>query len=356
MKILLVTFSDNADHQDTVFGLYEQMYGGEHDIYLLAIKTPKVSLSHSDHTWLVDCPKRPGIEKKTFDLPTLFSIVRKVQKGHFDVIFFESLHTWNLPIMLFSGKAHTYQEIHDVIPHKGDKQVKMVELMNKVVTKLADTIVLANKSYIPYLQDHYHLPSSRITYLELWRRYPSYTEPQYSGKILFFGRINPYKGADNLLLLTDLCPEIKFEIVGRVDEQMQSLAEQLRAKPNVTLNDSYVTDTQMRDAFIRCDWVILPYNSATQSGVIIDSYKYSRPVIAFDVGAISEQVAAGCSGYLVEAGNITKFAETLRTAVAMDKEAYHTITQNAYKYGSLKYAVSGAVPRFLQMLLKTGQA
>ena len=86
MKILLVTFSDNADHQDTVFGLYEQMYGGEHDIYLLAIKTPKVSLSHSDHTWLVDCPKRPGIEKKTFDLPTLFSIVRKVQKGHFDVI------------------------------------------------------------------------------------------------------------------------------------------------------------------------------------------------------------------------------------------------------------------------------
>lgn len=137
---------------------------------------------------------------------------------------------------------------------------------------------------------------------------------------------------------------------------MQSLAEQLRAKPNVTLNDSYVTDTQMRDAFIRCDWVILPYNSATQSGVIIDSYKYSRPVIAFDVGAISEQVAAGCSGYLVEAGNITKFAETLRTAVAMDKEAYHTITQNAYKYGSQKYAVSGAVPRFLQMLLKTGQA
>ena len=25
MKVLLVTFSDNADHQDTLFGLYKQL-------------------------------------------------------------------------------------------------------------------------------------------------------------------------------------------------------------------------------------------------------------------------------------------------------------------------------------------
>ena len=50
------------------------------DTYLLTVKNPKVPLQRSEHTWLVDCPQRPGIELKTFDLITLFSIVRKIRK------------------------------------------------------------------------------------------------------------------------------------------------------------------------------------------------------------------------------------------------------------------------------------
>ena len=65
-KVLLVTFSDNADHQDTLFGMYEEMKKqSEWDAYLLCIKMPKVALQISDHTWLVDCPERPGVTKKT---------------------------------------------------------------------------------------------------------------------------------------------------------------------------------------------------------------------------------------------------------------------------------------------------
>lgn len=33
----------------------------------------------------------------------------------------------------------------------------------------------------------------------MWRRFPRYTEPRYSRRALFFGRMNPYKGVDNLL-------------------------------------------------------------------------------------------------------------------------------------------------------------
>lgn len=49
------------------------------------------------------------------------------------------VHTWNLPIMMMAGKTKTYQVIHEVIPHEGDSQVKMVDLMNKAVVKYADT-------------------------------------------------------------------------------------------------------------------------------------------------------------------------------------------------------------------------
>ena len=350
-KVLLVTFSDNADHQDTLFGMYEEMRNrSDWEAYLLCIKTPKVELQKSDHTWLVDCPERPGVTKKTFNLPLLVSIIHRIRKEHFDAIYFENLHTWNLPIMIMSGKAKTYQVIHEVIPHEGDSQVKMVDLMNKAVVKFADTIVLRNKTYIQDMIDRYGISADRVKYLELWRRYPAYTTPVHSGRVLFFGRINPYKGADNLLEIVRLCPDIRFDVVGRVDSQMQGIVDQLAKEKNVKLNNDYVTDAEMRAAFINCDWAIVPYNSASQSGIIIDAYKYSRPVIAFEVGAIPEQVDDGKSGYLVKAGDNQKFAAKLKEAMHLSTEQYDAMSRDAYQYGSKKYATSGAVERFVELL------
>ena len=350
-KLLLVTFSDNADHQDTVFGMYEEMrVRSDWDTYLLCIQKTKVEVQQSDHTWMVDCPERPGVTRKTFNLLLLVSIIHRIHKEHFDAIYFESLHTWNLPIMLMSGKAKTYQVIHEVIPHEGDSQVKLVDLMNKAVVKFADTIVLRNKTYIQDMIDRYKISTDRVKYLELWRRYPEYTTPVHSGRALFFGRINPYKGADNLLEIVRLCPEIQFDVIGRVDSQMQEVVHQLSKEANVRLNNDYVTDEEMRKAFIDCDWAIVPYNSASQSGIIIDAYKYSRPIIAFAVGAIPEQVDADKSGYLVESGNNEKFAEKLKEAINLSRDEYDAMSRYAYRYGCKKYATSGAVKRFVKLL------
>lgn len=123
MKVLLVTFSDNADHQDTLFGMYEMMRD-KVETTLLAIKKPKVSIELDDNVWLVDCPNRPGIAKKTFNFPLLLSIIHRINKEKFDIIYFESLHLWNLAIMLFCRKATLYHVIHEVIPHEGDSQEK----------------------------------------------------------------------------------------------------------------------------------------------------------------------------------------------------------------------------------------
>ncbi len=352
MKVLLVTFSDNADHQDTLFGMYEQMIGNKDiNAYLLAIKEPKVTLIKSDHTWLVDCPKRPGVEKKTFDLRTLNAIICRIKKEHFDAIYFESLHVWNVAICLALGKkVHTYQVIHEVIPHEGDSQVKGVDFMNKVVCKTVDTIVLRNQKYVQDMIDRYHVEPERVKHLELWRRYPAFTPPVHSHRVLFFGRINSYKGADNLLKLVRLCPEIEFDVVGRVGQQMETIVDELAKENNAHLNNSYVSDEEMRETFVNADWVIVPYKSASQSGIIIDAYKYSRPVIAFDVGAISEQVDDGKSGYMVEAGNVEKFAVIIREAEAMVTSNYDAMCKQAYEYGCQKYAASGAVERFIKLV------
>lgn len=353
-KILLVTFSDNADHQDTLFGMYEQLIDDpDIDPYLLAIKDPKVSLKRSSHTWLVDCPKRPGITKGTFNIPLLLSLLRKVKKNHFDVIYFESLHVWNVPFLMQAGKnTKTFHVIHEVIPHDGDSQVKQVDFMNKVLVKFSNVIVLRNQTYIPQMISRYGISRDRVKYLELWRRYPEYTKPVHSKRFLFFGRINPYKGADNLLSIVKECSEIQFDVIGRVDPQCKEIVAQLGQCKNVHLNNEYVSEDEMEQAFINCDWAIVPYNSASQSGIIIDAYKFSRPVLAFNVGAIPEQVHDGYSGYLIQAGDNHAFSEKVKEVVQMDCAAYDELSREAYEFGCVKYSANGAVKRFKKLILE----
>lgn len=352
MKILLVTFSDNADHQDTTFGMYEALQN-EPDVeaFLLAIKSPRVSLQQSERTWLVDCPKRPGICRKTFDLPLLFSIIRKIKKQHFDAIYFESLHVWNLPIMAaLKGKVRIYHVIHDVIPHENDSSWRQVDLFNKVLVRLADIIVLRNKKFIPTLIANYHANADRVKYLELWRRYIDYTPSVHSHSVLFFGRMNPYKGVDNLLKIVRQCSNIHFDVVGKVDPQVADIVDELKEQPNVSLISGYVSDEEMKNYFVKADWIIVPYNSASQSGIIIDAYKYSRPVIAFNVGAIVEQVVPEQSGFLIEPGNIDDFSKCLQKTVQMKNETHEKFCRQAYDTGCEKYAASGKVQAFKKFI------
>jgi glycosyltransferase involved in cell wall biosynthesis len=354
LKLLLVTFSDNADHQDITFGMYESLLKAKMpdvDVWVMGIREPKVSVTRTSHTKLVDCPKRPGIEKKTFDLKTLNRIIGWINRQHFDVIFFETLHVWNLAIMVRCHKGtKIFQMIHDLIPHQGDKQEKRVNLMNKAVCKLADYIVLANRKYVPKVTELYKVPKSRVRYVDMWRRFPEYTEPRFTKRVLFFGRMNPYKGVDNLLKIAKLCPEIHFDVVGRVDSQVQRDVDELKAMPNVSMNNGYVSDEEMSHAFINADWILLPYNTATQSGVVIDGYRYGRPSIAFNVGAISEQIEDGKSGFLIKTGDCTAFAEKLKTLISMSEEDFAQLSRDAYDFGVKKYSATGAIDRFINII------
>jgi len=203
-KILLVTFSDNADHQEVIYSLFEEIVN-KFDVYAMGIINPKVEYLSHEKIVLVNAPKRPGICKGTFNVLEILKILYFVFKEKFDYIYFETLHTWNIPVWLFHpSKTQVIQAMHDVEPHSGDSSVKMVELMNKVAVKLVDTILLRNESFKGLLKHKYGVPENRIKSLDPWRRFPEYSKINHSRRALFFGRINEYKGIEYL-------PESKTE-------------------------------------------------------------------------------------------------------------------------------------------------
>jgi len=137
--------------------------------------------------------------------------------------------------------------------------------------------------------------------------------------ILFFGFIKPYKGVDFLI---DACPilkarysdRIKVLIVGDVYGDSTPYYDRISnsgAKDVIEFDNGFVPDSKVEDYFIASDLIVLPYLSATQSGIIQIAYNYDLPVVTTDVGGLPEVVHDGVTGFLVPPEDSVKLAEAV---------------------------------------------
>jgi glycosyltransferase involved in cell wall biosynthesis len=160
--------------------------------------------------------------------------------------------------------------------------------------------------------------------------------------ILFFGFIREYKGLKHLLRamprIAEKRPAARLFAVGEFFENNKSeylaLMETLDCNPFVTLVDGYVPDHEVEKYFAACDMVVLPYESATQSGIAQIAYDFGKPVISTNVGGLPEVIIDGNTGYLVPPKDTRALAEAVIDFFAMeDKTAFRTaIAAEAYKY------------------------
>ena len=122
---------------------------------------------------------------------------------------------------------------------------------------------------------------------------------------LFFGLIRDYKGLDLLLKAwKEWNPQgRKLLIAGEFyasREKYLSLIEQLGLSDRVVLHDRFIPDEDVRCYFSAADALVLPYRTATQSGVTQIAYNFSLPMIVTRVGGLPEIVPDGRVGIVCE--------------------------------------------------------
>lgn len=159
--------------------------------------------------------------------------------------------------------------------------------------------------------------------------------------LLFFGFVREYKGLKHLLrampAVTKQLPDARLLVVGDFagdkDDYLGMISE-LGIGDCVDIYDGYVPDKEVERYFAASDLVVLPYESATQSGIVQIAYGFEKPVIATNVGGLPEVVRDGQTGYVVETGNCSALAEKIvqffleekqevfRTAICMEAERY----------------------------------
>ena len=346
-KICLITFSNNSDHQNVIYSMFLALQNNQ-DVYTIGISNPKSSIApHTERNFYFDCPQRPGIERDTFQLSVLKEIATTIRREKIHYIYFESMHIWNAMLMLLCPQCKKIVAVHDVIPHDGNRAMA---LCNFVTCHMSNRIVLRNQKYKKALSKKYHIPEDKIFCFQPWRYFPPIKPSSHSGKFLCFGRIRRYKGFDLLEKVVKATPQVQYQIVGEPDEESIPLVRKLMAYKNVEVVDREVSDAEMEIYFTNADWIILPYSAATQSGVIVDACRFSRPVISFNVGAISEQVKNGVSGFLVPQGDTQAFADIVKEAAALSKEEVERFSQEAYQFGCNKYAASAVAKYFLEII------
>jgi glycosyltransferase involved in cell wall biosynthesis len=134
---------------------------------------------------------------------------------------------------------------------------------------------------------------------------------------LFFGYVRRYKGLDTLLAAWPLVraqrPGATLVVAGEAYEDTaayRALAD--AAGPGaVRWLDRYIADDEVEALFRAADVAVLPYRSATQSGVTHVAYALGTPVIATRVGGITETVREGETGLTCPPEDPPALAEVL---------------------------------------------
>ena len=128
--------------------------------------------------------------------------------------------------------------------------------------------------------------------------------PEGGKNILFFGLIREYKGLDILLeAFRELDEDYRLIIAGEPYGSFDRYDALIRKAGSGRIHTflHYIRDSEVSDFFSAADVVVLPYKSATQSGISSVAYHFEVPMIVTGTGGLKETIGDRGTGLVAKA-------------------------------------------------------
>lgn len=134
--------------------------------------------------------------------------------------------------------------------------------------------------------------------------------------LLFFGFIRKYKGLDLLIESLNSLDEdyhviVAGEVYGSFDDY-QALIDKHGLQDRVHKFNQYISDEEVKTYFSAADVCMLPYKSATQSGITAIAHHFEMPIIATDVGGLKESIEHQTTGLIVDKADPVEIASSVK--------------------------------------------
>lgn len=318
----------------------------------------------------------PHLEIETFSsIPTMlasflsirrFAAMRRFARRFSpDIVYYPHGHAWKpLLDLVLPRSAKTVLTIHDPELHSGEDSA-LHRLLDSVNRRHVDGYVLLNETQRGGFVQRLRLDQRRVAVVPLG----ALNDPleacvalselpgleavaPHSGRYaLFAGRIRHYKGLETLLDARRLLsPDREIPLViagaGAMSDEERSLLAEPGVRPSVLI-DRWLTDVEFVSLVAAARFVILPYRSATQSGIIPLASSFGVPAVASAAGGIGEQVVDRETGLLFPPGDARALSLRLEAAFDMDDRDYARMSDRCRRRAEVEWAWSPLAARLV---------
>ena len=262
-------------------------------------------------------------------------IKKFIRTNHFDLIHTTSSCKTILFLTTFlSAFKNTLLTVHDPISH--DKLSWMENFIRRTLFYKANkNILLLSKALLTQFSEKYGIDEKRIFFsslgvYDILNRFVT-NENIYGQYILFFGRIEPYKGVDVLIdayKKANFSKEnIKLIIAGKgtVKHKESDIPQ------DVVLINRFIENEELANLICHSRFVVLPYLSATQSGCVMSAFAFNKPVLATNVGDFPLTIENLKTGIICKANDVDSLSEALNEMMISNLETMENNIKNKYQ-------------------------
>lgn len=261
--------------------------------------------------------------------------------------------------------------LHDVLPF--DEDPKMNKLLN-LFYSLGDHFTVGNESEKEKLMKHFSVSSSRITIIphgiyNLFNR-NLYTEtmaksylglPSKKLVVLFFGFLREYKGFEYLIEAAKLLKKKRSDFLIYVAsglkyapkpliERYLEMIKKLNLQDTFVLNLNYLDTLDLEAVFQSSDMVVLPYTHASQSGVMMMSFGFKKPVVITETFHDSEWIH-NKAGLVAKTKDAKSLADQIETLMNNPEQA-KKFGQYGYTYSMKRFNWNEIAKKYYEVYKK----
>lgn len=217
--------------------------------------------------------------------------------------------------------GRTIIAVHNYMPHV-DERGKITTLQPKFYNKFLYFHFYSKQQYELFLGEHpvgHHVFFTPMPIKDFGAPNDKY-RIEKKGKRVFtlFGNLREYKRPDLFINAANAIndPRTIFLIIGSCDEKKWEEYKVLINSETIKADIRYIDNDEISDIFTLSDFLVLPYDDATQSGPVMIAVNYGLPLIA-SKQPIFESIIDE-NGFLFEKGSLEDLIKVLRKAISLD--------------------------------------